>query len=378
MSLIIKLNKYAKIYEANINNGYPYLLWQDISLTPIITGGSGSGITGAGTEADPYLIWDAAGLASINSAINCTSDIYFRLMADLDLSSYSDWTPIDGTGSVFNSNFDGNGHTISNLKRTSNVDPGIYVGLFGNCSGQTVIKNLIVDGVNFSCTISGGGTSGLGVVAGKNSGYVQDIRVKNVVMNISGTTQAYIGGVVALSDGATEINMRCSAENVTINYSGSAQVYLGGMVGGGGNWEQCFSKNVTITHNRNACYAGGFAGAGVSLTNCYALYVSINDNATTDSAFAQGGAMVGAVNTLTITNCYVVGLASYSENADLNNAWAGNLGVDCDTSYSDTTYSEEDTLKINGSGAEPNARTTSQMRTQSNYIDWDFDDVWTI
>ena len=84
-------------------------------------------LSGAGTEADPYLISNGADLAYF--AANPVDGASYKLVNDIVWSSYvkgaevpaaSNWTPI-----VFNGNFDGNGKTVSGLCVISDAD---YVG----------------------------------------------------------------------------------------------------------------------------------------------------------------------------------------------------------------------------------------------------------
>ena len=111
--------------------------------------------SGAGTEADPYLIENASQLAAFRDAVNAGDDYdgkYVALGADIDLES-AEWTPIGvGTrkssgiaeGSTpFAGTFDGAGHVISGLKIASTQGADFAIGLFGILDGATV-KNLTV------------------------------------------------------------------------------------------------------------------------------------------------------------------------------------------------------------------------------------------
>ena len=79
-----------------------------------------------GTKTHPYIIKSVADLKNIQSqqsedSYPQQSSKWYRLEADLNLSGQN-WNPIELEG-----NFDGNGHTISNLSIDSDQD---YVGLF--------------------------------------------------------------------------------------------------------------------------------------------------------------------------------------------------------------------------------------------------------
>ncbi len=97
--------------------------------------GPGDFAGGTGTEDDPYLIEDAVQLDKVREQ---NSGQYFKLIKDIDLSSYDNWKPLsskDDSEHRFVGYFDGNGFTISNLKiNRGNED---NVGLFGRAFAMT-------------------------------------------------------------------------------------------------------------------------------------------------------------------------------------------------------------------------------------------------
>lgn len=122
---------------------------------------------GTGTQSDPYQIGSAADLQNLASLINLQAELdsakpglspgetVFAMTNDIDLAEVcenSDWVPIgrDATSSgghttyeYFRYIFEGNNHTISNLKIVSTMDRS--VGLFGCVGGSAVIRNLYLD-----------------------------------------------------------------------------------------------------------------------------------------------------------------------------------------------------------------------------------------
>ena len=74
----------------------------------------------------------------------------YELIADIDLSSYTNWMPIGSHlyNSFRNATFDGNNHTISGLDISSDSD---YIGLFGAIK-ETTVENLNLANV----TVKGG------------------------------------------------------------------------------------------------------------------------------------------------------------------------------------------------------------------------------
>jgi len=90
-------------------------------------------IEGEGTKSSPYLITTENHLVNIANG-DTSQSAYYKLENDIKLKSY-DWKLIDFSGT-----FDGNGHTISNLKIGERGSNYSNLGLFGTNSGT--IQNL--------------------------------------------------------------------------------------------------------------------------------------------------------------------------------------------------------------------------------------------
>jgi hypothetical protein len=196
--------------------------------------------TGNGTQSDPYIIATAADLASMATAVNNCSynyqNAYYKLANDIDLSSYSNWTPIGNSGCPFRGVFDGNYKKISNL----NVYVGSYAGLFGRIGTQS--KNAEV--------------KNLGVV----NAYVYGSQ--------------YVGIIAGLASGSDPYAV--DIQNVyTTGYVEGYYYYVGGVVGSLQNWSGL--KNSYSTAEVYASYyAGGLAGMANELRNSVALNPSVS------------------------------------------------------------------------------------------------------
>ena len=78
--------------------------------------------SGSGTESDPYLILNPIQLNQLRNFLN-QSGVYFKLMADIDLTSFLEdenpnqgWQPVGSSSSAaFKGFLDGNGKTIKGL-----------------------------------------------------------------------------------------------------------------------------------------------------------------------------------------------------------------------------------------------------------------------
>ena len=118
---------------------------------------------GSGTAEDPYLIYTAEQMNTIGTESN-DWDKHFKLMADIDLSSYTETNfNIIGNGlfPAFTGVFDGNGHTISNFTYSSTGEH--CIGIFGYIYGPNArISNLGLIDPN----VDGGTSVGVGSLAG--------------------------------------------------------------------------------------------------------------------------------------------------------------------------------------------------------------------
>lgn len=110
-------------------------------------------LEGSGTENDPFLIRTVEDLLCMREMVNngknigavAATDAYYKLLADLDLSSVcgskigKNWTPIGNEQNQLNFNFDGQGHTISGLYSKTKQTSGV-MGLFGYMKTGTISK----------------------------------------------------------------------------------------------------------------------------------------------------------------------------------------------------------------------------------------------
>lgn len=109
---------------------------------------------GDGTADSPYLIQNVEDLVALAQVVNENFEYYnaetvhYQLTANIDLSSVcgeekGNWMPIGWERDGFCAQFDGNGHTVSNLYYN---DDEYAVGLFGALVRGASIRNLTVTG----------------------------------------------------------------------------------------------------------------------------------------------------------------------------------------------------------------------------------------
>ena len=178
----------------------------------------------------------------------------FVLTSDIDLAG-QEWSPIGTSSNIFKGTFDGNRHTVKNLKITGNKS---NVGLFG-VTHNGHIKNLVVENAEVS------GRLNVGVVAGNpyTSKY-SDITVKG---HIEVNGMAYVGAVGGKDAYADWTNIKVEADETSYVKANSVEngkayrTYVGGVVGFNGEGGHKFSN---ITSNINVegstCDVGGLFG----------------------------------------------------------------------------------------------------------------------
>lgn len=297
--------------------------------------------SGAGTQADPYVIASGAQLAYLAKAVNdgtLQSGGYYILAGNIDLGG-NEWTPI-GTSDqkTFSGTFDGRGYAVSNFKISSTPNTA-RSGLFGNMNtAGTVIKNLTISNATLTAT---GSNTYIGAIAGilQDGGTITGCRVTSdvTITGVLGSTGGVAGRVV------TGSKVEYTVSEATVSATGASNVFVGGItgiVGSEGSLKYCVNKgSVTATRSDgtvNSIYAGGIAAgagagslggiieqcyntgaisstvmaggiicftntAGNQLKNCY----NLSDTITGDSQYT--GSIIGYIkNELSITSCFSV------------------------------------------------------------------------
>jgi len=150
------------------------------------------GWTGTGTSSDPYQISTAEHLAWLATNVNAGASYagnYFKLMNDISLSTYPNWTPIGyiislsaDTGAPFSGNFNGNDFTITGFTiALTATTTQIGFGLFRYVGATGTVSNLNVTGV--SRTISIASKKYVGGLIGANQGIVDSCSTSGMLRN---------------------------------------------------------------------------------------------------------------------------------------------------------------------------------------------------
>ena len=317
------------------------------------------------------MIMNANDLDGIRNNLSGT----FQLGADIDLSSFANWTPI-GTGTtnatMFTGTFNGNGRTISGLTIDSLLTTG--VGLFGVVGTTANIRNFNMADVSVAASNSGavaGISTGAtitnieivsGTIGRANANTVGGVVGRHTGGDISGNTNRAsvvgaerVGGIVGeLNFGTTVATRRLENSNNHGTVNGTT--YVGGIVGRlsapntvVGQTSATGGSVVTMNTNAgavtgSASNVGGIIGFAVAGQAGNAITLSSNQNSADIQGFNHVGGILGqgttniptmleSVNTGDITgNNWVGGYAGYAANTAFtglinSSTIAGNAGV---------------------------------------------------
>ena len=235
---------------------YARHLWLSLLLLVGVTAIAVPGLNGTnGTNEADLIISSIDELIAFRNEVNSGNNNYYgktvELTADLDLGSIDNWVPI-GNGAhgefkatqvSFCGTFNGNGHTISNLKCSNPKFGGLFGSFYGNCN------ELILKDVNISSNHYAGG-----IVAHQGS------EAGKIINNCK-----VIGG-----------NITTAPELVDGKYDNGDKA--GGILGymaGKDKVTNCTVENVTIQGYRDLGGGGGIANGKSTVSGCTATGITI-------------------------------------------------------------------------------------------------------
>ena len=297
-----------------------------------------AGMTGKGTEAEPFVLKTAEHLAWFRDYVNKGNTIACAKIADdvneIDMGTVChkadtekqvaelSWTPIGKSyDNRYQGTFDGNGKTIRNLYINATSSDA---GFFGY-AGKGSIKNITFDNAKVNSTgnntgilagyeeyciieniktlanCSVHGTQNVGGIAGSVTGNIINCENHAMVMG----TKKYVGGIVGNYNGYGKSITSCANYGVV---TGSAEG-VGGMVGyfGSGTIQNCANYgDITGTLN-----VGNLIGNALS---CNLNNVLGTGNVTATSDTDCAGILVGRISKSSIT---ASGILAYNSSAKL-------------------------------------------------------------
>ncbi len=278
------------------------------------------------------------------STRGCPNDmcIGYELTADVDLSSYTNWQPIVN----FNSVFQGNGHTISNLRINRRINE---VGLF-----KLIAATAKIDYVNLA-NVDVRGQDRVAGLVGVSGGKITN-------SSVSGTIRGsfIVGGMVA----SATTSSRIINSFVDCDVAGIESV--GGLIGqNAGLVENSHSVGMVTGQDLNKHKVGGLVGvlSFGSISNSYSA-AAVNSR-------QKAGGLVGSMplGLSSITNSYAIGEILATSIGGLVPV----ADVNVRNSYWDSSVNPTASTNFPGE-----AKTTSEMlrgtkgsRPSDIYYDWE-------
>ena len=228
-----------------------------------------------------YTITKASQLAWIISSNQSFRNKEIRLARDLDLDNI-EWLS-NNYSEPFAGTFDGQGHTIYNLKLTADLGHGLFRRVY-----EGTVKNL-----NISQAYISNDNGPIGVICGD---LAMNSNIENCSVVDSEISSAGAGGICGMNGTGPVSIKNCRVENTKIsNEYGS---WVGGICGNiqnvGSIIDGCFVNNCTISSLITG--AGGICGVSYgSISNCTVVNLSIMSGEDVDG-------IVG-LNQGSISNC---------------------------------------------------------------------------
>ena len=228
----------------------------------------------------------------------------YQLNADLDLNTIQ-WQPIEN----FKGYFDGNNHTISNLRIVSTVeDAHTYMGLFKSLDGS-IIKNLNITNVfisiNLKSDLGNNYELYIGGLVGSIGQYntFENIHIDGEMIARNATNGGtYLGGITAYTS-SNNVFKKVSFTGLLTNNATNSNQRTGGLVGDLQNSRVIASySNVTI---RGFQYVGGLIGRSYS-SFIQNVYTKVSMLEMSGDAFYFGG-LIGEMNGGIVTNAFAIG-----------------------------------------------------------------------
>jgi len=269
----------------------------------------------------PEPVIQVSSVEDLNNVRNDLDGNYIQI-ADIDLSG-APWVTIGTYSNHFTGNYDGNRYKITNLNFTG----GHNVGLFSVISGN--IENLVLE-------------------------------------NLSINSESRVGGLAGrLWDGGTIRNT---------HIQGTGRIYgdfvIGGLVGENrGTINRSF---VTVKTLSEGPCVGGIAGTNYALN---AGGGTINQSYATNDVESTEHWIGGLVGDNRQVDSYII--ESYATGKVTGTGNIGGLvGLSHDGTVEKSYYDESTSLQNDVGSGTP--KLTAEMKQEAIFVDWDFEDVWTI
>lgn len=285
------------------------------------------------------------------------SSNYLNLLNKIAWTTGSGWNPIgyihDNSVVGFTGNFNGNNKKIKNLYINKPLMNNL--GLFGVIKPNANISNLILENVNIT------GQNYVSGLVSDNGGNISNCQVSGLVNSPSINTSNYvIGGLAGLNYG--------TITNCIFSGYVSGVDDVGGFIGNLDLWSGAYDSRAAgnVIGER---IVGGFVGRSEQGS----IRRSFSTGNVSGSSEYIGGFIGSISGTSNITENYstgnVINTGGFSVGGFAGGANSVNPGLE---SYWDMNTSGTTTSAF-GIG-----KTTTEMKTQGTFTDWNFTDIWEI
>ncbi len=293
---------------------------------------------GSGASGDEYQLSNLNNLYWLSSN-SSKWNMHYKQTADIDASFTEYWNSGSGWSSVgqsssspFSGSYNGQGYIISGLylNRSASDDQGFFGEIDHYSTAQTTIQNIHLINVNIT------GYENVGALAGH-------VYYRTTIENCSSTGNVignmHVGGLIGncqdINNSSIYVRYSYSACNVAAWYAGGLIGYL--------KYRQVVSNCYTVGNVFGTQFSGGIfelVEGGSFIDNCYSAGHVVGQN--------QGG-IAG--------DCY-------QGRPDMTNSY-----FDIGTTNQWYTYG-------NDNNTTTGQTSTTDMKTQSNYLNWDFSTTW--
>lgn len=337
--------------------------------------------TTEGSEGNPFKIASVEDMLAMKGHMvedNLDGPVYFIMTADVDMKDV-DWTPLVTSNSCWPIDFNGDGHVISNLTVSGDVNFPSFVGVLdgsvhdvifdkpsinctkasadrvavvsawaGRSTGDITAEITNVEVRDASVKVQGAYASPTGILAGQaNCASFLDCKVSGTVTAAGAAAECNIAGVIGEIDGNCSVSGISSEVDVTVS---SASRVIGGCIGS--VRQACtiekLSHKGTLTITGGGDYSGLLIGhiAGKSVIRDCSVEGTFNGGGK-DSGGLVGSFFSGAAGslvetctakvTMVATNSdYHGGLVGAFAQANVNNMTIRNCDVDFELSLDGT------------------------------------------
>lgn len=219
--------------------------------------------TAEGSEGNPYKIATVEDMLNIKNLIvkdNIDGPVYFKMTADIDMDGVS-WTPLVVTNACYPIDFNGDGHTISNLKVDGNVNFPSFVGVLDGA-----VHDVIFDKPYINCTCSQADrvavvASWAGRSAGDITAEINNVEVRDADVSVKGAYASPTGILAGQANNASFTGCKVSGK---VTAAGTAaECNIGGVIGEID--DKCYVNGITsdveVTVENTSRVIGGCIGS---------------------------------------------------------------------------------------------------------------------